>query len=70
MSEFTVYFSAGASTAVKVDAEDYDAAIEEAYNDLPGSLCHQCAREIELSGDWDVDAVYDADFKLVYEEKR
>lgn len=60
MPEFTVYFSQHASAAVDgVVAESTDEAIEEAYQGLPGPLCHQCAREYELAGDWEPEAVVD-----------
>ena len=70
MSEFDVYFRQVASaSARKVEAEDYDEAIELAWDKLPGSLCHQCACEVELAGEWEPDAVVDADGKTVREER-
>lgn len=61
MSKYTVYFDQVASTAVEVEADDYDEAIEkaeiEAY--IEACICHQCARHIDLSGDWEPESVYE-----------
>lgn len=55
MPEFTLYFTQTASRSVTVEAADLEAATEAAYNELPGSLCHQCAGEYEMTGDWYLD---------------
>lgn len=59
MPEYTVYLTQTASTAVTVDAEDYDSAVDEAFQDAPASLCAQCSgwgrsAGVELAGDWEV----------------
>lgn len=55
MSKFELYFLQTASTSVTIDADDLESAIEQAYNKLPGSLCHHCARDFDMSGDWELD---------------
>lgn len=52
MPEFTYTFSQYASHSVTVEAESREAGEDAAWNLLPASLCHQCAREYELCGDW------------------
>lgn len=66
---YTVYFSQSAGTAVRdVEADDAEDAIDKAYDDLPGGLCHQCAARIDLAGDWEPEAVTD-NGKTVWERK-
>ncbi|AEJ94154.1 hypothetical protein THIBAULT_54 [Mycobacterium phage Thibault] len=71
MNEYTVWFAQAVGTVVKrVEAEDYSEAIDRAWDELPGSLCHQCARDFDLAGEWEPDAVEDAEGNIVWEEKR
>lgn len=61
MKEYEIWFEAGASTRVTVEAEDLESAIELAYEELP-YVCAMCAgmgysrgksTGIDL-GDWEV----------------
>lgn len=71
MSEYTVHFIQTASAAItRVEAEDTDDAIEKAWDRLPGPLCHQCARDVELAGEWEPECVTDSDGETVWKEKR
>lgn len=54
-----VTFTDHASTVVDVQTEadpdtgeGQEEAFEKAEDQLPGGLCHHCANEIELNGDW------------------
>ena len=58
MTLYNVYFGAGASALVQVEAESRDEAEEKAWEFTPGSPCHQ--EDFEL-GDWDIDDVEEAD---------
>lgn len=69
MSEYTVWFSTPAEAAVTVQADDPDDAIEKAYNDLPGSLCHQCAHDYQVGGEWEPDVVLDGDSNEVWRSR-
>lgn len=76
MPKFRVVFQQMASTLVTVeDAEDYEDAIEQAYQDTPGGICAQCSGwgnppGIDLSGDWEVVEVDDEDGNAVWTEER
>lgn len=60
MSEYAVIFISTASASVRVEADDADEAIDKAWDaGPPTSLCHQCARAVDLSGEWEPDAVID-----------
>lgn len=68
---YTVYFTQIASASVRnVEAEDSEDAIDQAWDQLPLSICHQCASKVELAGEWEPDAVVDADGNTVWENKR
>lgn len=56
MPKYRVYYVQTASTVVEVEADSPKEAEEIGFEKLPGGLCHQCAGQIDLSGDWDVDA--------------
>lgn len=43
MAEFAVHFEGMAGVTVRVEAEDYDEAIDKAYEGLPGGLCANCS---------------------------
>lgn len=71
MSNYTVYFTSVASASAKAEADDYEGAIDSAWDKLPGSLCHQCSRKVELSGEWEPDIVVDAETdETVWEAKK
>lgn len=53
MPKYRVHLTANASASIDVEAEDDRQAIEKAVDNAPGSLCHQCAREVTL-GDFDL----------------
>ncbi|MFJ4107926.1 hypothetical protein [Oerskovia enterophila] len=59
MSKYTLYFTNVTSTAVEVEADDLDSALELAYNRLPGSICAQCSGWGESwdrdEGEWEFD---------------
>lgn len=40
MPSYTVYFTKVTEIIVKVDAEDYEAAIDAAYDEIPGLSAH------------------------------
>lgn len=59
MAKYRVHFQSGASCTVTVEAEDEEAAIEAAYDELPGGICAQCSGwgqewSIDL-GEWDLE---------------
>jgi len=66
MTEYTVYFSQSAEAIIRVEADDPDDAIDRAWDQLPGSLCHQCAEDVQLAGDWEPALVFDDDDKEVW----
>lgn len=71
MSEYKVWFTQSASTAMTVEAEDPDAAIDAAYDHgLPSGLCHRCACEFDMSGDWEPDVVEDSGGNEVWPDVR
>jgi hypothetical protein len=45
MAKYRVYLHATVSATVTVEADSLDEARELAYDELPGSLCHQCAND-------------------------
>lgn len=62
MTTYRVYLQQMAGTAVTVEADDEDQAIDKAYDNAPSGLCAQCAGfgqspGIDLSGDWQLDEV-------------
>jgi hypothetical protein len=62
MAKYRVAFHATASASVEVEAESEEEAREEAYNELYVSLCHQCARQVDL-GDFEVDDDVESPFE-------
>lgn len=69
MPEFAVHYTTVASTCVTVTADDVSDAIEKADRQVGRSLCHQCAREVELGGEWELDVVYNNETgKQVWQE--
>ena len=58
MTVYYVDFTTTASLSVKVEADDAEAAIDAAYDELPGGVCAPCsgwgqAWVLDL-GDWEV----------------
>lgn len=69
MSEYTVYFSQSVGAVERVEADDPEDAIDKTWDNLPHSLCHQCACEFDLAGDWEPDIVVDENNKEVWTRK-
>jgi hypothetical protein len=69
MNTYTVHFTTVASTSLNVEAEDIEEAIDEACNEVYVTLCHQCAREMDLGGEWEPEAVFDRSGKLVWDSR-
>jgi hypothetical protein len=62
VSTYTIYLTTMASTAVQVEADDLESAIDAAYEETP-SICAQCAgwgqeRNLELGDEWEPGAGY------------
>lgn len=63
MAEYTVPFTTVASTTVTVEADNYDDALDAAYNALPTGLCAQCSGwnnppGVEIGGEWEPEYDY------------
>lgn len=74
MAIFTLYFTQVMSTSVTVEADDYDSAIDAAYqseNMAPTGVCAQCSGwgqpwSIDTSGDWELDeSGYERDGQMI-----
>lgn len=48
MAKYRVHFMTAASTSVEVEADSREEAVDVAFNEVHVSLCHQCAREVDL----------------------
>ena len=59
MPEYTVTFTTVASVNVRVEADDVDDAIDKAWDDAAITLCHQCARKVEVGDELEPDRVFD-----------
>jgi hypothetical protein len=57
MTKYRVFYSTTASTAVEVEADNEEQAIEKADQDVFVRLCHQCSGELDLSDSFDLDEV-------------
>lgn len=68
MATYRIFFITTASTSVEVEADSLEEAIELAYDELPRSLCHQCARTHEMSDEWDVRTAYCDDGEVPRED--
>lgn len=73
MATYTVYLKTFAETAVKVEADDPDEAIDKAYNETP-TICAQCSGwghgySLEIGEVWDAYEVTDAEDKVVWEDR-
>lgn len=55
MPEFTYAFKQFAGHFVTIEAESREAGEDAAWEKLPVSLCHQCAHEYDMAGDWELD---------------
>lgn len=55
MSEHEFVFVQTASHVVIIESDlSRDEVEEQAWDKLPGSLCHQCAHEYDMAGDWEL----------------
>ena len=54
MSTYHVLLHQTVGTVLDVEAESTEDAIEKAYAEAPSSLCHHCAREVEMGNDWEI----------------
>ena len=43
MARYRVYFETTASCTVEVDADDEDAALDKAHDEIPTGVCAQCS---------------------------
>jgi hypothetical protein len=73
MPEFTVYMREVHDVAVHVEANDYDAAIDQAHDEAPGPICAVCSgwgQKWSRDGgdDREVTTVMDADGHTVWPE--
>lgn len=62
MPEFRVHMSTVSSFSITVEAEDYEAAIEKAYEERSPSVCVQCSGwrqtwSLDLGDTFETDAV-------------
>lgn len=74
MSEFKVYFEGMAGLVVTVEADDAEAAIEKAYDEVPSGVCAQCSGwgekwSLDVPDDWGLDSVADENGDTVYTEE-
>lgn len=55
MTTFYVHFTQIANTVVTVEASSLESALVFAHEQLPGSLCHQCAHLVDIDpGEWEL----------------
>jgi hypothetical protein len=56
MTEHIFHFAQTAGHTVVIESDlGRDQALDLAWDKLPGSLCHQCAGEYDMSGEWELD---------------
>ena len=61
MPEYKLYFTSTAGSAVTIEAESLEDAIDQAYDQLPHSLCAYCSGwnsehpGVELNDVWELD---------------
>lgn len=53
MPKYLIAYTSIVETYVEIEADTLEEAEEEGWMKIDASLCHQCARGIDLSGDWD-----------------
>lgn len=73
MPEFTVYLTQSATTAIRVEADTPEGALELAYQTAPGGLCAKCTGlgnppGVSLAGQWEPEEVVDEDGATVWPE--
>lgn len=74
MPKFRVHMSAVSSYSITVEADDYEAAIDAAYQESYPSICAQDSGwrqpwSLDLGETWETDAVEDADGKEVFADR-
>lgn len=71
--KYTVHLTQTVSTAVEVEADSVEEALENVYDadDMPGSITHGAFGQasVDESGEWTPVEVYDADNKTVWSER-
>lgn len=60
MSLYRVNLTQSVSAVIDVEADCEDDAIDAAHNQAPNSLCNHCANHIEMSNDWELNAIEQA----------
>ncbi len=66
--KYTVHFTSTASTSVTLEAGDPEEAIDKAYEELHVFVCHQCAEEFDIAGEWEPYVVDDENGREVWSE--
>lgn len=51
--KYRVMLVSSASISIEVEADSPETAADLAVDAAYASLCHECSREVTLSGDWD-----------------
>jgi hypothetical protein len=72
MPKYTVYMTNTVSTAIDVEADDPEAAIDAAYesDDMPGGITVGAFGSQSVDdGDWQPDSVLDADHNQVWSDR-
>ena len=74
MPKFKVFMSAVTSFSITVEGNDYDDAIEKAYEERVPDVCAQCSGwgqtwSLDMGEVWETDAVEDADGKEVFADR-
>lgn len=74
--KYTVHMTSTLSTEVEIEAEDYDDAIDKAYDSegMPPDICAYCSGwgqswNMDTSGEWEPQEVTNADDKVVWPKK-
>jgi len=57
MPKYLIAYTSTAATYVEIEAENEAEASDRGWNKIDANLCHQCAAEVDLNGDWDEDSV-------------
>ena len=71
MAKYTVYLTTTATTAVEVDAENPDEALDKAYDAGMPTICAQCSGwgkgyNLDMDGEWEASEVINANDQVVW----
>jgi hypothetical protein len=59
MTTYRISWSTWANTVTEVEADTVEEAISAAYDEeLPRTLCHHCAHDLDLGDEWDPTSAY------------